>query len=617
MSALWVVVFLVVAGFLSILFLASPVLGLVVIRESEVGVVAKRFARRSLLPGRLIALDGEAGLQADVLSPGWHLGYWPWMYRVSRVSVVVVPQGEIALVVANDGSPIPPGRILGRMIDCDHFQDARRFLAGGGEKGRQLGILTTGTYRINTAAFEVITAGSAAAHGMSAEQLRVHAVQPDRVGIVTTLDGAPIAEGEIAGPIVPGHHSFQNGQLFLNGGGRRGLQEQVVLSGSWNLNPWFVRVEQVPMTEIPIGHVGVVISFVGKAHEDVSGASFKHGDLVNAGHKGVWVTPLYPGKHPLNSRIMKVELVPTTNIVLNWATRTEAHNYDAKLSSITVRSKDGFSFALDVSQIIHVGALDAPKVISRVGSVQNLVDHVLQPIVGNYFRNSAQSYTVLDFLTARSERQGEAASHIQVALAAYDVEAVDTLIGDITPPADLMTTQTERKIAEEQRKTYEVQQLAQEQRQKLVRETAVADIQKEVVKAQQGVSIAELEAASRVKTAAGEAEGLKLRAGAEAESLKLRAGAEGEALRLRGVGEAEAIRATGEAKAEAYRVGVASLGASSYSALQLMQVVGDKAVRVVPDVAVSGSTGGGLAEGLIALLLRRETTPHAEGSAKA
>ena len=137
------------------------------------------------------------------------------------------------------------------------------------------------------------------------------------------------------------------------------------------------------MTQIPIGHVGVVISFVGKAHEDVSGVQFTHGDLVNIGHKGVWVTPLYPGKHPLNTRIMKVELVPTTNIVLNWAQRTESHNYDAKLSSITVRSKDGFSFNLDVAQIIHVGALDAPKVISRVGSMQNLVDHVLQPIVGN------------------------------------------------------------------------------------------------------------------------------------------------------------------------------------------------------------------------------------------
>ena len=271
----------------------------------------------------------------------------------------------------------------------------------------------------------------------------------------------PIEAGEIAGPAIAGHDNFQNAQAFLDGGGRRGLQEQILLSGTWNLNPWFVQVEQVPMVQIPIGYVGVVISFVGGAHVDVSGVEFKHGDLVNAGHKGVWVTPLYPGKHPINTRVMKVELVPTTNIVLNWASRTEAHHYDEKLSSITVRSKDGFAFNLDVAQIIHVGALDAPKVISRVGSMQNLVDHVLQPIVGNYFRNSAQGYTVLDFLSARSQRQVEAAEHIRKAIGAYDVQAIDTLIGDINPPAELMTTQTDRKIAEEQRKTFEVQEAAQ------------------------------------------------------------------------------------------------------------------------------------------------------------
>jgi uncharacterized membrane protein YqiK len=606
MPTVWVFVCLVLMGLVALALLIGPVTGLVVVREQEVGVVAKRFGR-SLPPGRLIAVHGEAGLQADTLSPGYHIGYWPWMYRVTKVPMLAVPQGEIALVVANDGGAIPPGRILARFVDSDHFQDARRFLAGGGEKGRQLGILTTGTYRINTAAFEVITAARASHHGMSASQFSVYSLEPDKVGVVTTLDGAPIAEGEIAGPLVPGHDNFQNAQRFLEGGGRRGLQEQVLLSGSWNLNPWFVRVEPTSMTEIPIGHVGVVISFVGKAHEDVSGESFKHGDLVNAGHKGVWVTPLYPGKHPVNTRVMKVELVPTTNIVLNWATRTESHNYDAKLNSITVRSKDGFSFNLDVSQIIHVAALDAPKVISRVGSVQNLVDHVLQPIVGNYFRNSAQNYTVLDFLTARSGRQSEAAAHIRTALGAYDVQAIDTLIGDITPPADLMTTQTDRKIAEEQRKTYEVQQLAQEQRQKLVKETAVADIQKDVVKAQQGVSIAELEASARVKSAVGDAEGLKLRAGAEAEGMKLRAAA-----------EAQAIRATGEAKADAYRAGVIALGPQGYTAVQLMQIVGEKAVRVVPDVAVSGNGSGlGLAEGLLGLLLRDQAAPTSGPSAEA
>ena len=114
---------------------------------------------------------------------------------------------------------------------------------------------------------------------------------------------------------------------------------------------------------------------------------------------------------------------------------------------------------------------NAPRVISRVGSMQNLVDHVLQPTVGNYFRNSAQEVTVLEFLSARSERQREAFEHIRAAIEAYDVECIDTLIGDIAPPAELMKTQTDRKIADELQRTYDVQREAQMKRQELERET--------------------------------------------------------------------------------------------------------------------------------------------------
>ncbi|MEH2336798.1 SPFH domain-containing protein [Nostoc sp.] len=562
--------------------------GLVVIGEREVGIVVRKFSLsgRGLPAGSLIALNGEAGLQADTLAPGWHWGYWPWQYSVKKESVIVVPQGEIALIVAADGASNPPERILGKIVSCDNFQDARKFLTEGGEKGRQMGFLTAGTYRMNTALFKVIMAANASAHGMTPEQLRVYSLASDKVGIVTTLDGVPISAGELAGSIIDGHDNFQNGQKFINGGGRRGLQEQTLLSGSWNLNPWFVQVEQVPMTEIPIGYVGVVISFVGKAHQDVSGAAFTHGNLVNQGHKGVWVEPLYPGKHPINSRIMKMELVPTTNIVLNWSGRTERHSYDAQLASLTVRSRDGFAFDLEVAQIIHVGALDAPKVISRVGAMQNLVDHVLEPTIGNYFRNSAQNCTVLDFLTARSERQTEAAEYIKTALRAYDVQAIDTLIGDILPPASLMQTQTDRKIAEEERKTYEVQQMAQTQRQQLVRETALADIQQEMVKSEQSVHIADLKAQAQIKQANGEAEGTKLRA----------------------IAEAEGIRATGNAKAETYSAGVEALGPQGYTAMQLMQIIGDHNVRLIPDVLVgSNGSNNGLVDGLLSMILWNQT----------
>ena len=580
-------VYLIGGGVLLLIFLPRVgwIAGLIVIGEREVGIVTKKFSAKSLPPNRLMALNGEAGLQADTLPPGWHFGYFPWQYNVNRDLVVVIPQGEIGLIVANDGATLPPDRILAKVTDCDNFQDARKFFTDGGEKGRQLAILTAGTYRINTALFEVITAATAAKHGMSPTQLRVYTIAPDGVGVVTTLDGLPIEAGEIAGAIVPDHDNFQRADRFVHNGGRRGLQEQVMLSGSWNLNPWFVQTEQVAMTEVPIGYVGVVISFVGTSHQDVSGDAFTHGNLVNKGDKGVWVEPLYPGKHPLNTQIMKVELVPTTNIVLNFTSRFSGeHGYDDKLIALKLLSFDGFEFELEVFQIIHVGAIDAPKVISRLGSMQNLVDHVLRPIVGNYFRNSAQEYTILDFLTARSERQAEAAEYVRQALRAYDVQAVDTLIGLITPPPELMQTLTDRKIAEEQQKTYEVQRVAQTQRQELVRETALANIQGEIITAQEGVTIAQLQAAAAVKQANG---------------------------------EAEAIRVTGQAKADAYQAGVNSLGSQAYTALQLMQVIGDRNVRVVPDVSVSGGANSGLLEGLMSMMMWNQASGNPMLSAPA
>jgi uncharacterized membrane protein YqiK len=170
------------------------------------------------------------------------------------------------------------------------------------------------------------------------------------------------------------------------------------------------------------------------------------------------------------------------------------------------------------------------------------------------------------------------------------VQAIDTLIGDITPPGELMKTQTDRKIAEEEKKTYEMQESAQRQRQQLVRETALADIQKNLVSSEQGVRISELTASAAVKAAGGEAESIRLRA----------------------LGEADAIRATGTAKADAYRVGVEALGAESYTLVQLMQVIGERGVRIVPDVSVTGAAGSaGLLDGMLGIMVREKTAQKA------
>ncbi len=583
------------AGTLAFFFLLIFLLGLVVIRENQVGVVIKRFSwsGKKLPEGRVIALEEEPGYQARTLGPGFHLWYFPVMYKIEKYPITVIAPGKIGLVIANDGNPPPVDRVLCEAVECDNFQNAEKFLRNSGQKGRQSAVLTAGYYRINPVLFKVVP------------DVPITKIESNKIGIVTVLDGAPMPVGQMAAQVIAGGESFQNPDAFIRNGGCRGLQEQIILAGSYNINPWFSEIEEADLVEVPIGYVGVVVSFVGEDFKDISGEQFTHGNIVRKGGKGVWDEPLYPGKHALNTRVMKVELVPTTNIVLNWAsTRTEAHKLDEKLSTISVRSKDGFTFNLDVSQIINIGATKAPWVISRVGSVRNLVNQVLEPIIGNYFRNGAQNYTVLDFLSNRSDRQTEARTHITDAIREYDVQSVDTLIGDIVPPEQLMLTLTTRKIAEEQQKTFQTEEQTQRTRQELERQKALADKQKEIVNSEQDVRIAEMRAKSAVEQAQGESQVMSRRAEGEAIAKRRVGEAEAEVVSIKGRNEAEAIRAIGQAKADAYKLGVEAMG-GNFSLLQIFTILAEKGIRLTPDVMVSGgSSGGNASEAMLAMLLR-------------
>ncbi len=599
-------------------FVLRVFFGMVIVPEDKIGLVTKKFvlfgADKSLPDSRIIATKGEAGFQAQTLAPGLYWSMWIWQYSVDMTSFTIIPEGKIGLVLSKDGKEIPTGRILARKVDSDNFQDATAFLNNGGQKGRQSAFITTGSYRINTFLFEIVIA----------DQIKIF---ENMVGIVTALDGDPIPQGQIAGKFVDGHNNFQDFDYFLEQGGNRGLQPQVMLAGSYYINTWAIQIEQNPMTDVPIGYVGVVISYIGEDGKDVTGETFKHGNIVSKGQRGVWMEPFGPGKYALNKYTTKLEPVPTTNLVLNWANaRSESHDLDKNLSTITVRSKDGFPFNLDVAQIIHVPANEAPKVIARFGSMTNLVSQVLEPTIGNYFRNSAQDSDVISFLSTRKERQESAKNHIKEVLDEYNVNAVDTLIGDIVPPDSLMKTLTDRKIAEEEQKTYQTQRMAQEQRQGVEKETAIADMQKEIVKASQSVEIAQRTADATVKKAEGdatslklnvnaEAEATKMRANAEAEATKARAGAQAEATRLNasaeaekisktGLAEAEKIMAIGKSTAESYELQVAAMGGDNFTKYKITEEIGKGNIKVIPDVLITGNNGseGGIS-GLLGMKL--------------
>ena len=654
-----------------VLLLAAAVLwrqvlwlfGVIIVPDDSIGTVTKKFvifgANSKLPNGQIVALQGEAGYQADSLAPGLHMGLWPWQYAIELIPFEVIPQGKVGVVQACDGKPLPSGRVIARDVDCDYFQDARAFLLGSGERGPQMKVIPPGTYRINPLLFTVALAdateipqgklGVVEAHdgnplpigriiakgiecdsyqnaksfldggGERGPQVKLmppgnYRINPvlfdvrlvdvidipeNKIGVVTVKEGAPLPTGEIAGGEVAGHDMFQDPDKFIANGGFKGLQEQVLLAGRYFLNPRFVTVEIVEMTTVPIANVGVVIAYVGKEGKDVTGETFKHGNLVSKGEKGVCVDPLDPGKYPINPNTHKVVNVPTANVVLNWADdKSEAHKLDANLSTITVRSADGFKFNLDVSQIIHIPRNDETKVIARFGDMSALVTQVLEPTIGNYFRNAAQGSDIIDFLKNRSLRQEEARSSISAALQEYNVGAVDTLIGDIVPPDALMRTLTDRKIAEQERVTYETQRQAQGVRQELEQATALAATQARVVDAERKVTIAAFEANAAVKFAEGNAKSKTINA-------------EADATVLRTVGEAEGakILAVGGAEAEVIKQKVGSMEAGNFAVVQVAEALAKGGIKIVPDIVAGGGSdglGGGLTTVLLGNLIHQD-----------
>ena len=204
--------------------LIARLFGVVIVPEDSVGVVNKKYAmfgpHRRLPEGSIIALNGEAGLQADTLAPGLHFGLWPWQYDVAIQKFITIGQDTVGIVEARDGHPLQDGHVLARRVGCNSFQDARGFLQGGGERGPQMTVIPPGTYRINTALFNV-------------QGVKVLDIPDNMVGIVTTKEGRPLPAGEIASQPVEGHNSFQDAQAFVDAGGGKGLQEQVILAGRY------------------------------------------------------------------------------------------------------------------------------------------------------------------------------------------------------------------------------------------------------------------------------------------------------------------------------------------------------------------------------------------------
>ena len=616
------------------------------VSNNRVAVVEKLWSRRGSIAGGLIALEGEAGYQPDVLRGGYHF-FFPFQYHIHTQPLVTIPQGQIGYVFARDGAPLEPTQTLASNIRTADFLDVRRFLNDGGQKGPQRTILREGTYAINTAQFVILTQeriygvkleGSdeslfAEMHGIIDKRAGFEAVvlkdADDMIGVVTVHDGPALTADQIIAPQVGTdqnaaasfHNSFQDPEKFIAAGGRRGRQLQVLVEGSYFINRLFATVEKVAKTIIEVGHVGVVISYTGETGIDTSGDEYRHGEMVDRGSRGVWSEPLLPGKYAFNTYAGKIIIVPTTNFILKWDQDTTGqHKLDENLSEVSLITCDAFEPILPLSVVVHIDYRKAPLVIQRFGDIKKLVEQTLDPMVSAYFKNVAQTRTLIELLQERSDIQEQAGSEMRAKFAGYSLELQEVLIG--TPRAAPGNDQIEqvlqqlrqRQVAEERVTTYKKQQIAAEGEKDLREAEARAHQQTVITESELSITVQENQGKASLKRATQEAE--QTRTMARAESDRIRIIGEGEAAKIVALAGADAdrITRTGLALAETIEKQAAASGGAQFQLTRqvverIAEALEKSGVDIVPRVQISsggnGGEGGGAAmlQALIGMML--------------
>src|SRR5215468_3567223 len=692
-------------GLFALLILMSRVL--VNVGAREIAIKERRYLGAKMPPGRVVATEGEVGIQADVLKPGLHLskypfervvkkvplieigademgiieavdgepmppgrifapdraqnahnnfqdpiafikqggvkgiqlrtippGLWPihpYLFRVSVAKATLVPQGKVGVITAADGGPLDPGRLLGKAIsDHRNYQDAEQFIQSGGQKGPQVDILTPGVYRILVQSGSIEGTSEAKPGLFNVRLFDATVINENQIGLVEALDGAPLNQRDYVAESVAGHDNFQDGHEFIGKGGQRGPQKDILLPGTYYINPLLFKVIPETAKEIKPGEVAVVVSNVGKdpsdevrrqmaakvrqrmereeaeqveesaARLDIMDdkrtaeqikADLLTGDpadrrldegaheayVVPEGYRGIQETVVGPGRYYVNTLAISPIVIPTTNQTVEWTAGEVANTFNP----FEVISKDGFTMQLEVRVVFRVKPEDAPFMVAKIGSIEKLIQNVMHPLIDSIFRNQASESSAMAYLQNRHEEQERAEARVRAHLLKYHVDVVNVLICHIRLPEDLMKTQTEKILAEQKQNMFNAQREAEERRIQLERTKAQADNQRDLMAATVGVDIA----------------------GKRSEQRKAEGEGEASYIQATGRAEAEKVRLMGEAQGVAYSEQVNAIGPQGVALVEILRVIGEKGVRITPDVMASGGGNGDSSGNLGTLLL--------------
>jgi regulator of protease activity HflC (stomatin/prohibitin superfamily) len=595
----WII--LVIAALLFLIFVLP---GFRLIGPNEVGILTRKMLGKVMPEGQIIARTGEVGILAKTLMPGL---YWrlPIIWSIAKTPVITIDVESVGLVEAIDGEPLPKGRVLGDEVECNQFQDATMFLENHGKKGPQVGILRPGTYRINTRLFAITKALATV-------------IPENTIGIAIAIDGVPLPTGYIIAPKARtddgkevDHKFYQNGQLFIDGKGYRGPQLDTLQPGKYYINPLLFGIRAEKVAEVFPGYVVVIRSnvgmelerapegpqamagegkFAGPIHEDVERIL-----IADKLTRGIWREPIAPGKYNLNTIAFSAYQVPTSAVTIDWATEgrigTEVKGARGtgladegvlyKFDPLKVTSKDGFQLEVNVRMVIRIQPGNAAYIIARFGSVVNLIDQIVHPLIDSSFRNKAGEKKAIDFFQSRTDLQTEALAHAKDKFSEYNVEAQNLLIAYIDIPKELLDTQTKKEIANQQQAQYDQEALAQEKRIAVMEKASRGDKQKDVIDAKLSIDINNDRAEAKVREADG-----------ERRSVILRAQGTKEATILVADGNSYQSRVEGEGIAAAYNAQKEAIGQQNVAIIKLIQEIAVGKIQIVPQTLVGGGDGG-------------------------
>lgn len=556
-------------------------------------------------PVAFLTKGGIRGAQLRYITPGQYKIH-PDLFKVTPVKRTIIPQGHIGLITARDGAPLTEGQLLGKRVEGhNNFQNAETFIKAGGQRGPQVDFLRPGEYNVHTGIFHV-------------EIVKFTVIENGKVGVVEAKAGKPMAKDDVVAltPDMDLHQSFQDGQLFLDNGGFRGPQEAVLRPGQYYINTYLFQVEEKDITRIKQGEVGVLVSHVGKDPADlfegdsagtspVSGSATdpeeKRVDkarqryVVPNGYRGIQPHVLGPGNYNINPRAQTVLNVSTTTRSVEWS---ENKGGASDFNPFSVVSQDGFEMKVEVRCQYRILPENAPYVVAKLGSIEELEKNVIHPQIDGIFRAQVSKAPAIRYQQNRAEEQKEAEEAVRKDLSQYKVEVVSVMICNIVLPDKLMHITQERNLAQQSEQMFDAQKLSEAKRIALEETKARADQQKNIIEAQAGIEIAKHKAAQAKETAEGEAQ-------------RIRITAEAQAAQTKQIGDAEAavIEAKGAAQAKAYQAQGESLTPQGLTAVEVMKLVASGKVKITPDIvagANNGGSGGGFGDALLAMLVQAQ-----------